>query len=176
MPISDPMYTLSTMPWTRLHTPSSHEVSEALSLVEHDGTGEDPINRLYGDAGDDAIDPCVMLMGPYHNGAMFTGFENEFLVDYDPCRAGVDYYGRATTAHLVTTPDPRKARVFRNLRRAWEAYRLSTGKPRTDGKPDRPLTAFTIILLLAEEVEQWPIPDENDMSPTYRRSTRPCMG
>jgi hypothetical protein len=46
-------------------------------------------------------------------------------------------------AHIVTTPDISQAKQFPTALEAVETWRLSHGL-RADGKPDRPLTAFTV--------------------------------
>lgn len=69
-----------------------------------------------------------------------------YLVDYDP--DGNDGYGDAEF-----TNDPNKARTFTTQMEAYELWRaVPTVRPnRTDGNPNRPLTAYTIeVLPLAE--------------------------
>lgn len=52
------------------------------------------------------------------------------------------------TGDLVTTTDPKLAKVFPTFEAAWEAWRAqSTRTPlRPDGKPNRPMTAMTVEL------------------------------
>lgn len=74
-----------------------------------------------------------------------TPFAGQYLVEYDPARAGSDPLGEPMTAHLVTTPDPAQARLFANHVEALECWQQSHGT-RPDGKPSRPLTAFHVVI------------------------------
>lgn len=47
---------------------------------------------------------------------------------------------------LVLTKDWAQAKVFSDHQEAWEFYQQSYGE-RPDGKPNRPLTAFTVTVL-----------------------------
>jgi hypothetical protein len=71
-------------------------------------------------------------------------FDNTYIVEYDPTRWGRDPHGRPINCHLVVTDDPTKALqgTFADLLELW---RKSYGV-RDDGKPNRPLTAFTVML------------------------------
>lgn len=73
-------------------------------------------------------------------------FDGQYLVEYDPDRPGVDPSGNAMLAHIVCTPDPAQARVFASSVDAWAEWRRTsaTTPTRPDGKPNRPLTAFTV--------------------------------
>lgn len=75
-----------------------------------------------------------------------TGFDGQFLVEYDPNRRGHDPDGRPMLAHVRTTPHPGAALTFPTGVEAWALWRQqSTRWPRRpDGRPNRPLTAFTI--------------------------------
>ena len=70
-------------------------------------------------------------------------FDGQYLVEYDPTRPGELPDGTPLPFTLVTTPDIRKAKVFDDLKDAFETWRLSNGI-RWDGLPNRPLTAFTV--------------------------------
>jgi len=72
-----------------------------------------------------------------------TPFDNQWVVEYDPTRRGVDPEGRPMIAHLVTTRDAREARDFITSGEA-EAYWKQTFGARKDGRPNRPLTAFIV--------------------------------
>jgi hypothetical protein len=72
-----------------------------------------------------------------------TGFENEWLAEYDPRRGGLDKHGRPMVAFIRTTPDPRGALSFHSVEAARDCWAQPVGV-RADGKPDRPLTAFTV--------------------------------
>jgi len=73
-----------------------------------------------------------------------TPFDGQYVVEYDPAREGIDPNGRVMTAHLVTTPDRAKAKEYK-LEEAIAELRRSHGL-RPDGKPNRPLTAFTVSI------------------------------
>lgn len=79
------------------------------------------------------------------NGAA-TPFDGEFLVEYDPERDGWSPEGEKMTAHIVTTSDIAKARHFPGAMEMWECWRqVCQREPRRlDGKPNRPLTAFSV--------------------------------
>lgn len=76
-------------------------------------------------------------------GEFETAFDDQYLVEYDPSRPGVDPEGHLMLARVVTSPDRSKAREFETVKEAIDYYRQSHGV-RPDGKPNRPLTAFTI--------------------------------
>lgn len=86
-------------------------------------------------------------------GQTSSPFDGEFLVEYDPERDGRDPQGAPMLAHIVTTPDREKAKRFANYPEASECWRrVCKRKPtRPDGRPNRPLTAFTVAILPAEE-------------------------
>lgn len=84
----------------------------------------------------------IRLLGSPAEGP--TAFDGQYIVEYDPTRYGFDPDGREMLAHIVTTPDREKAKQFATKGEAFETYRLSSGRIRPDGRPDRPLTAFTV--------------------------------
>lgn len=67
-------------------------------------------------------------------------FDGQFIKAYDPSYwpAGEEYDGGL----LETTPNPDDALQFDDVGAALECWRKPFGT-RTDGKPNRPLTAFT---------------------------------
>lgn len=71
-------------------------------------------------------------------------FDGEWLMDYDP-RSTVHPVG-GLSVHLVTTPDPAAALRFENFQAARREWMRWDGTDRIDGKPSRPLTAFTVEL------------------------------
>lgn len=79
-----------------------------------------------------------------------TEHDGRFLVDYDPTRL-LD----GDVVHLVTTDDPAEGKRYHCLAALREDWARSIGT-RSDGKPDRPLTAFTIEIVQAPERD----PDE----------------
>lgn len=71
-----------------------------------------------------------------------TEFDGKYLVDYDPTPK-LDDDGEYV--HLVVTDDASEARQFRTWSEAIDFYHLaSQSEPRPDGRPDRPLTAYTV--------------------------------
>lgn len=72
----------------------------------------------------------------------------QYVVSYDP-----DYHlpdGTYDGGNLICTPDPQQATLFRPA----EAHAMWTASPkcpchalRLDGKPNRPLTAFTVRMM-----------------------------
>lgn len=78
-----------------------------------------------------------------------TAFDGQWLAEYDPERNGVDPVGGfPMNAHIVTTDDPRKALAFEDVAAAWETWTRQCKRTplRPDGKPNRPLTAFTVAI------------------------------
>lgn len=70
-------------------------------------------------------------------------YDGQWLVHYDPTRAGVDPDGAPTTAHIVCSPDPDRARRFDNPTDACDYWRQTSGRP---WPADRPLTAYTVAI------------------------------
>lgn len=75
-----------------------------------------------------------------------TPFDGQFLKEYDPERDGSDYRGMVMNTHLVTTLNPQDAMKFEHPGAAWDLWQLTCQRNpiRWDGKPNRPLSAFTI--------------------------------
>lgn len=71
-----------------------------------------------------------------------------WLVDYDPRGDGFYIDGERQRERcfcmLHVTRDHAKAKQFENAGDAFEFWRMPSGKTRPDGKPDRPLTAYTV--------------------------------
>lgn len=76
-------------------------------------------------------------------------FDGQYLVEYDPERDGTAPNGIPMSAHVVTTWDPGEAKEFPSAIEAGEEWkRVCKRNPRRpDGKPNRPLTAFTVTIL-----------------------------
>lgn len=70
--------------------------------------------------------------------------DGEFLVEYDPGRDGMAG-GLPMTAHIKTTPRLSEAKRYAGMAEAHaEWIRVDPRQPiRIDGKPNRPLTAFS---------------------------------
>ena len=71
-----------------------------------------------------------------------TEFDGKWLAEYDLGRQGFDSRGRPMTAHVKATDDPMEALMFKDALSALKLFRKTDGV-RIDGKPNRPLTAFT---------------------------------
>jgi hypothetical protein len=73
-------------------------------------------------------------------------FDGLYLVEYDPDRPGVSPDGRPMLAHIVATAERPQAREFPNALEAMKCWRTvsRTWPMRSDGQPNRPLTAFTV--------------------------------
>ena len=75
-----------------------------------------------------------------------TPFDGQYVVEYDPGRAGVEPgSGMPMIAHLVTTPDKANASRY-EVGEAFEVWKaVDPANPRRpDGEPNRPLTAFSV--------------------------------
>ena len=70
----------------------------------------------------------------------------QYLMTYNP----EAFFGRGD---ISTTDDVQKARTWPNARLAMEEYRVipQSRRFRSDGKPNRPLTAFTVEIFPKEE-------------------------
>jgi hypothetical protein len=77
-----------------------------------------------------------------------TEFDGKWLSEYDPEKQGYDSAGRPMIAHLKAVSDPAKALGFDDPKDALELWRKTDGT-RPDGKPNRPLTAFTVEFIKA---------------------------
>jgi hypothetical protein len=73
-------------------------------------------------------------------------FDGQYLKEYDPNRDGETPDGDLLLAHIVTTPDIEEAMKFESMQEVHKIWtRVDDRDPiRPDGKPNRPLTAFTI--------------------------------
>jgi hypothetical protein len=92
-------------------------------------------------------DSVILIHGLIQGGT--TSFDGQYVVEYDPGRDGVDPgSGMPMMCHLVTTPDISKATVFPGTA-AFELWRKPDPRNpvRPDGKPNRPLTAFTVEIV-----------------------------
>lgn len=93
--------------------------------------------------GDGPVGLLIMGLADARYGA--TGFEGQWLSEFDPERQGkAPANSLPITAHVATTEDPDQAIRFADVaaaRRLWMRWDKTT---RPDGRPSRPLTAFTI--------------------------------
>ena len=90
---------------------------------------------------------CVILIEGLVCG-LPTAFDGEYVTEYDPGRDGVDPNGLPMACHLKTTPDVEEALVLYTTE-ALELWKWVDPRQlvRADGKPNRPLTAFTVSLV-----------------------------
>ena len=72
-----------------------------------------------------------------------TPFDGQWITEYDPSRLGIAPDGRPLLCHLRTTRIISRAKMFDTAGEAIMFFRRDYGL-RTDGKPNRPLTAFNI--------------------------------
>jgi hypothetical protein len=70
-------------------------------------------------------------------------YDGTYVIDYDPTPR-VDHEGEFV--HLIVTQNKAQARQFQTYAQAVAFYQSPSraGLPREDGKPDRPLTAFSV--------------------------------
>lgn len=87
-----------------------------------------------------------MLLVETHEGP--TPHDGRWLVEYDPDQMGTDEWGRPMICHLVSTDDPREALELPpvEMMALWRKD-STTLAPRADGRPQRPLTAFTVEIV-----------------------------
>lgn len=78
--------------------------------------------------------------------------DGQWVVEYDPLRPGANGW----RVHLVCSPDQADARRFADAKAAHEAWTASTGRTLPGGKPDRPLTAFTVAFERLPELAEPP--------------------
>ncbi len=83
-----------------------------------------------------------------------TPFDGQYVLEYDPERNGVAPDGRLMSAHIVTTKDVGRARRWATGGEALAFWRqVCQREPtRIDGKPNRPLTAFTVEIASPEKL------------------------
>jgi hypothetical protein len=81
-----------------------------------------------------------------------TPFDGQYLVAYDPGQYGFDPTGRPMLAHIECSADRAEAKVYADPMEAWAEWaRVDPRNPiRPDGKPNRPLTFFTITVESAD--------------------------
>ena len=80
-----------------------------------------------------------------------TPFDGQWVVEYDPTRGGADPAGNRMLAHLVTTPDRAQAWVFTDATELTDClFRESGRRDGPQGRPDRPIMAFTLATEPAE--------------------------
>jgi hypothetical protein len=83
---------------------------------------------------------ALRIVGVWHGEP--TEWDGKYIVDYDPTPFMTP---DGPFVHLVVTDRRDEAREFPTLEAAVTFYRReSTHGPRPDGKPDRPLTAYTV--------------------------------
>lgn len=86
----------------------------------------------------------IRIVGLINGGG--SAFDGQYVVEYDPGRDGIEpSTGFPMLCYLVTTPDINQATRYTRVA-AMELWRsIDPRYPvRPDGKPNRPLTAFTV--------------------------------
>lgn len=76
-----------------------------------------------------------------------TAWDDQYLVEYDPALRPINII----QAHLVTSPNVADAMRFIDTEHAYAFWNWSRGVRKHDGKPDKPLVAFNVLV---EPVEQ----------------------
>lgn len=96
-------------------------------------------------------DYTIKLLGLIQPDLPQTGYEDQYLVEYDPLRQGWSKDGLPMRAHIVTSNDVQDALRFESVVAARAEWMRWDGTRRIDGKPSRPLTAFNIELKREEQ-------------------------
>lgn len=79
-----------------------------------------------------------------------TPFDFQYLKHYDPSFVASKGYDGGK---LEVTPLLKEAQVFESIGEAHALYTASYGT-RPDGRPNRPLTAWSVVILAAQDAEQ----------------------
>lgn len=87
------------------------------------------------------MEVTIKLIGLGSGGS--SPFDGQYVKAYDPHKNGTDPNGREMNCYLETTPNITDALIFPTAYEALEFWRQQVGL-RPDGKPNRPLTAFTV--------------------------------
>lgn len=72
-----------------------------------------------------------------------TEHDGRYVVEWDAV-------GPSPWGQIVTTDDPTKAKRFANITEVQSDWAKPVGPRRPDGKPNRPLTVFTMSILSAD--------------------------
>lgn len=94
-----------------------------------------------------ATSSYVLRIFSFANGRP-SSFDGQYLVEYDPTRAGVSPDGRPMTAHIVCSHDLAQARRFTDQAAAHAYWTTESGMP---PPRDRPLTAYSVMIERIEE-------------------------
>lgn len=84
----------------------------------------------------------IFLVGPAAGGS--TLHDESYVVDYQP-----EFWATNDYPWLATSRDIAKARVFPSITEAHAYWRQTPPAPddvRPDGRPNRPLTGFTVVM------------------------------
>lgn len=73
-----------------------------------------------------------------------TSLDGGWLVEYDPTRPGVGPNGEPMAAHITVCQAWEQARRFAGVAEAHAYVSRTSGAVRPDGRPDRPLTAYSL--------------------------------
>ena len=85
--------------------------------------------------------------------------DGQWVKEYNPSTDGTDPAGQAIGCLLVTTSDPTQARLY-GMSEVLEVWRRvdSRNPVRPDGKPNRPLTAYTVEITPPPTGASFPTP------------------
>jgi len=91
----------------------------------------------------------VILRVECSSNGLPTPFDGLYVKEYDPERDGIAPGGRLMVCHLVCTDNPSDALEFDSVSDAIAMWRrVCLREPtRPDGKPNRPLTHFSVSVL-----------------------------
>jgi len=80
--------------------------------------------------------------------------DGRYVKEYDPDREGVDNVtGEPMLCHLVTTSDPRDALLVSDVTELHKIWAKPSRRwpTRPDGRPNRPLSAFTVTMEMVDQ-------------------------
>ncbi len=88
----------------------------------------------------------IRIVGTVHGAP--TEFADQFVMQYEPM--AMDSLGHYKGGKLICTPDVEQAMKFADAAEAMRCWQRQNGW-RPDGKPNRPMTAFTVEISNEEE-------------------------
>jgi hypothetical protein len=84
----------------------------------------------------------------------------EGLASGNPCSVAGEYvrdfsvHGPGQRGVVTTTNDPARAKLFADAGAAFKYWKQTHGTRPYDGKPNRPLTAYTVLFLPADDARR----------------------